>query len=65
MSAWLTAALQLLANVTGFAKNKQEQNNTPKMADRAEAQKEIKAVETTNAAVKRRDLDALRREGAE
>jgi hypothetical protein len=62
---WLTATLNLLANLTGWGKKKQELNNTPEMTDAAKGQSDQEVRDKATAAVAKDDLDALRRGAAE
>jgi len=57
----LTALLQILANIFGLAKNRQEANNTPEMKRSADARVDAKIADEARDAIADKDLEKIRK----
>lgn len=65
MGSALTAFFQMVANYLGFAKTRAEEKNTADMVAAKQAQNEQDARDKTAQALKKHDLDQLRKDSAE
>ncbi len=65
MGSFVTAALQLLANIFGYSKQRSEQKNREDVVKGQVAQNEVEQQDALAKAVAKRDVDAIRKELSE
>lgn len=65
MPVWITAILQLLCGLLGYANKRMELNNAPDVRRAEEAQQEVNQVSKVEKVVEEKDVNEIRKELAE